>query len=75
MGDLFTDDGHDGDRAHERRMAELEPNRLLERAVTALNGLLKIAELAMPDSYLASDRRVKRAKALIKDIKKLRPKS
>ena len=33
-------------------------------------GLLEIAEMAMPDTYFATDSRVKAAKALLKKIKR-----
>lgn len=36
----------------------------------ALEGMLHIAEMAMPDSYFQSDSRVKRAQKLLKKVSK-----
>lgn len=43
----------------------------LEQAklIHTLEGLLDIAELAMPDTYFHSDSRVKRAQSLLKKLK------
>ena len=41
-----------------------------DEIVKALEGLLHIAEMAMPDSYFQSDTRVKRAKKILKKIAK-----
>ena len=38
-----------------------------EEVKAAIEGLLAIAKLAMPDSYYATDRRVKAAKELLND--------
>lgn len=35
---------------------------------TVIRGLLKIAKLALPDTYFATDRRVRAAKKLLKEI-------
>jgi hypothetical protein len=39
-----------------------------------IRGLLKIAKLAMPDTYFASDRRVRAAKRLLLAYERVSPK-
>jgi len=40
----------------------------VRRIVRVLKGLLKIAEIAMPDTYFATDRRVRAARKLLKEL-------
>ena len=41
--------------------------------ILVISSLLKLLEMAMPDTFFATDSRVKRAKALLRQLKEQRP--
>jgi len=55
-----------GDKKYVAKVSALLDERRKTRKV--IEGLLEIAELAMPDTYYATDRRVRRAKRHLKTL-------
>lgn len=52
-----------------KRDVTKEYNALRKAALKTARDLLEIAEMVMPDSYFATDSRVKRAQKLVQNLK------